>query len=156
MLKYLFLILSAIFFAGCGGNTYNHPAKSELHALIIPIENDEHKFNIFNESTIFIYNINQKEVSDMWESRCTPKRVIPGMTTLYVEEDQLKADFLFGAKLKFKAEAGEKYIINSKLKKENGKIVDIEFMIIHRGKIITKSKSEKIRKGTHIYVPIMI
>ncbi len=155
-IKFTILATLILIYSGCAGKYYNHPGKSEPHAVLEPIKDDNHKFNIFGDSTIFIYKINGEDVSDIWHGRNITRTIAPGKITIYVEEDNIKSEFMFGGTLQFDAISGEKYTISSTHKIENGRIVDTEFFIINNGKIIQKSSSEKIRRGRPTYVPIII
>ena len=155
-IKLAILVTLILIFSGCSGMYYNHPSKSEPHAILEPVKDDTHKFSIFGDSTIFIYRINGKEVSNIWKARNSTRTIAPGKTTIYIQEDNIKSDFIFEGTLTINAIADEKYIISSIHKIKNGRIVDVEFFIINKNKIIQKIKSQKIKRGQPLYVPILI
>ena len=155
-IKLAILVTLVLIFSGCSGMYYNHPSKSEPHAILELIKDDKHKFSIFGDSTIFIYRINGKDVNDMWKARNATRTIAPGKTTIYIQEDKMESEFIFEGTFTINAIDGEKYIISSIHKIENGRIVDIEFFILNQNKIIQKIKSEKIKRGQPLYIPIFI
>jgi len=80
--------------------------------------------------------------------------MIHGKVSIYIEEDG--SNYSFGAELKFNAKAGEKYTISSNQSIVNKRIIDIEFIVLNRGKIVLMSKSEKIKRPIPVYVPIFL
>lgn len=123
------MMLSVIFlFTGCMG-FYNQPKVSEAHAYIECIADKEHTATIFGDSSISMLQINGLPMDNGMISR-----IHPGKTTLVVSEWY---DSIFGL-FKFNAKAGEKYLITSKIKRINNKIVGGEFILMNRGKVIRR------------------
>ncbi len=156
-LTFIFLVLLVM--SGCSSKMYySHPSKRQPHALLVPIKDSQHKFTIFGDSTIFIQEINGKATNGIWKGRNVARRVSPGPVRIYVEDDNINANakYIFAANLHFNAKAGETYTITTKYRKVNSKVIDADFYIINRNRVIQKRHAQKIKRGKPIYVPIFI
>jgi len=150
------IVLFALF-NGCSSKyKYQEPAITSPHAKVIAITDKEHKANIFGDSTICILGVDGKNTKSLWSGKYVSPLVAPGERTLYVEEDVLLSEFIYISQIKFIAKAGETYIVSSKYIYKDDRIVDIEFILLNRGKVLGTYKAEKVRRGNAVYVPIII
>ena len=157
--RFIFMIVVLLFISGCSSKMYyNHPSKRQPHALLVPIKDTQHKFTIFGDSTIFILEINGKDTNGIWQGRNVARRIAPGPVTIYVEDDNINvnAKYIFAANLSFNAKAGETYTITTKYRKVNSKVIDADFYIINRNRVIKRYRAEKIKRAKPVYVPIFI
>lgn len=125
--SFKWIMISSIFlFTGCM-NFYSHPNASEPHVFLECIADEDHTATIFGDSSITMLQINGLSPRNSMRIK-----IHPGKTTLVVSDWY---DSTFGL-FKFNAKAGEKYIVTSKIKRKNKKIVSEEYMLLNRGQII--------------------
>jgi hypothetical protein len=146
-----------ILFLWTGCSLKKQPPKeitqTQGYATLTPSTDFEHYDSSLGGSTIFIKHINGKRLNKFAQQQNHELISKVGHLRIYVEENNT-SDYIFGATLHFKAKLEEQYLISSTHIIENNKIVDVEFYVLNRGKIVTKASGKRIRRATAVPLSI--
>lgn len=151
------VLLSLLGFTGCSIKQDNQISTVKGHAYVRPSMDPEHYRASLNGSTIFIKKINGK-IFNEFSKRLNVEQISPaGKISIYIEEDNF-SDYIFGATLYFEAVPQEEYIVSSTHIIENDKIIEVEFYVLNRGKVITRQTAKRVRKASKVplYMPTTI
>lgn len=146
ILKYTTLCFFTFFlFTACAIKQQKEPTVSKEYATLIPSMDSKHYDSNLNASTIFIRYINDKRFNKFTQRQKREYVTSVGQLKVYLEEEY-NSDFVFSAILEFEVKKNQEYQISSNHKTENNKIVNVEFYILNKSRIIKKVMAKRKKK----------
>ena len=158
VIKYVLVPLLALFlFSACSiKQEQQKTTVSKEYATLLPSMDSKHYEPNLHASTIFIRYINERRFNKFTQRQKVKYLTKVGKLKVYVQEEY-NSDYIFSSVLKFEAKKSQEYRISSTHEIYNGKIVNMEFYVVHKGRVITKVKAKRKRKAsTPLTIPSSI